>query len=404
MNKIGEIKNKNILFLQGPIGSFFRHLDLHFRTKGANTLRITLNSSDWFFSNRDNTIPFKGRPQNWFKFIKSFLIVNKIDKIFLSGDCRFYQRIAIKASMELNIDIFVFEEGYIRPNFITMERYGVNNFSKISRDPNFYLELDHYFIETKIPLSVHTSYKKMEFSAIIYYIILFLFKFSYPHYVHYRESNAINEFFWGVRNIVRKGLFKIFEWNTLELLETTLSKKYYFVPLQTYNDFQLTKHSSYKNIEAFIMEVLESFEKYAPKDMFIVFKHHPVDRGRRSYRTFIKQYAKKLNIAKKVIIIHDLHLPTCLKNAKATITINSTVGISSLYHGIPTITLGEALYNMKGLTAKEIKLDDFWINHPFPNNKLFIKFKNYLIDQTQLNGSFYGLFPVEFNSEEMFKK
>jgi len=402
VNKIGYINNKNILFLQGPIGSFFKHLDLHFRTKGAKTFRITLNSADWFFSNKDNTIPFRGKQEEWLAFITKFLKKHKIDKIFLAGDCRFYQSQAIKASMRLNIDTFVFEEGYIRPNYVTMEKYGVNNFSKISRDPNFYLSLDDSFLEVEEPLSVQKSYPKMEFSAIVYYIILYIFKFLYPHYQHYRESNAINEFFWGLRNIVRKNWFKIVEFNKIKPLQTTLSKKYYFIPIQTYNDFQLLEHSSYNSIEEFITEVLDSFKNHAPKDTYIVLKHHPVDRGRKSYTKFIKRLAKKLNILNRVIIIHDLHLPTCLKNAKATITINSTVGISSLYHNIPTLTLGEAIYNIKGITAKDTKLDDFWTQYSKPNSILFKKFKHYLIKTTQLNGSFYGRFPIEFEKEEMY--
>jgi len=87
------------------------------------------------------------------------------------------------------------------------------------------------------------------------------------------------------------------------------------------------------------------------------------------------------------------HIPSCLKNAIGTITINSTVGISSLYHHTPTITLGNSIYDIEGLTCKGMTLDRFWKEYTPPDKMLFEKFRLYLIAKTQLNGSFYGRFP-----------
>jgi capsule polysaccharide modification protein KpsS len=102
------------------------------------------------------------------------------------------------------------------------------------------------------------------------------------------------------------------------------------------------------------------------------------------------------------MVFHDVHLPTCLKNAKGTVTINSTVGLTSLGYGIPTITLGNAIYDIEGLTNKKVSLNDFWKESFSPNRLLYEKFIQCLIDKTQLNGSFYGLFPVEFEEKAMF--
>jgi capsular polysaccharide export protein len=124
-----------------------------------------------------------------------------------------------------------------------------------------------------------------------------------------------------------------------------------------------------------------------------MFKHHPIDRGRKNYKKFIQEQAQSLGIQKRVIVVHDLHLPTCLKNTIGTITINSTVGLSSLNYEIPTITLGNALYDMKDLTCKDMPLDEFWTDYKKPNKILFHKYKNYIIKNTQINGSFYGLMP-----------
>ena len=154
-------------------------------------------------------------------------------------------------------------------------------------------------------------------------------------------------------------------------------------------DFQITRHSKYENIEDFITEVLESFAKFAPKDAYLVIKHHPMDRGKKNYKNFVTQKSKELGCVERVFTCHDLHLPTLLRNATATITVNSTVGLSSLYHKTPTLCLGDAFYDIEGLTSKGLSLDDFWHNYQMVDYELFDKYRCYLIQKTQINGSFY---------------
>ncbi|HHE05923.1 MAG TPA: capsular biosynthesis protein, partial [Epsilonproteobacteria bacterium] len=119
-------------------------------------------------------------------------------------------------------------------------------------------------------------------------------------------------------------------------------------------------------------------------------------RGRKNYTQFIEEQAELLNIDKRVLTIHDVYLPTCLKHAKATVTINSTVGLTSIGQGIPTLALGDAIYDIKGLSNKGTSLKKFWHQHKKPDPELYTRFKQYLIETTQLNGSFYGRMPDEF--------
>jgi len=133
MNNIGNIENENILLLQGPMGTFFKRLDNEFVKQGATTYKIGFNAADSFFSNHYNYVAFRAKKEKWKNFINIFLKEKCIDKVFLFGDCRYYQSIAIKEAMKLGIEVFVFEEGYLRPDYITMERYGVNDFSHVPK-------------------------------------------------------------------------------------------------------------------------------------------------------------------------------------------------------------------------------------------------------------------------------
>jgi len=396
MNKIGTIKGKNILFLQGPMGNFFSKLERVFEKEGAKTYRVGFNAGDSFFSRHKNYTPYRGKKEEYRAFIEKFLLEKKIDKIFLFGDCRFYQAKSIAVAMKLGVDVFVFEEGYIRPNYITMEKFGVNNFSRIPRDASFYKA--QALKEEPIAKDVEYSQFSMVTSATMYYLVANLFHFRYPHYEHHRDFSALKEFFYGVRSLVRKYLYKFEERGYLQKIKGELSKEYFFVPLQTYNDFQILEHSEYKSIEKFIIEVLDSFAN-SKSDKKLIFKHHPVDRGRKNYKSFIMRQAELLGIKKQVIVLYDTHLPTILKNAIGTITINSTVGLSSLYHKTPTITLGNAIYDIEGLTCKGRKLDAFWKEQCLVDQELLKKFRVYLIENTQLNGSFYGKLP-EFDFDE----
>lgn len=393
MNSIGSLKDKNILLIQGPVGFFFKKLDANFRKKGARTYRIGLNAGDYFFSYNDNYVPYKGTQSEWKGFITSFLEEKKIDKVFLFGDGRFYQSILVEVAVQLEIEIFVFEEGYIRPHYITLERFGVNNYSHISRNPNYYDALKP--IDLNSPQDTKFNPLNMWVSAVTYYFIARLFHFRYKHYKHHRGFSAIQEFFFGTRSLIRKLIYTQYDKKYLKQIQGELDKKYFFVPLQTHNDFQILQHSNYGSIEKFIIEVLESFAQETANDIKLMFKHHPIDRGRKNYKNFIYQQSRLLGISDRVLVVHEVHLPTCLQHTLGTVTINSTVGLSSLYHETATITLGNAIYDIEGLTNKNKKLKDFWKNPQKPDMKLLAKFRQYLIVNTQLNGNFYGLMPKE---------
>jgi capsular polysaccharide export protein len=392
MRIIGDVKNKNILLLQGPMGSYFNTLNIRFINEGAKVFRIGFNAGDEYFSKKDSYTGYKDTPRNWPIYVNEYFQKNKIDKLFVFGDCRFYQKNAIEIARKLDIEVYVFEEGYIRPNFITLEKYGVNGYSPQAKDRAFYDNLvfdDNFVKEVKSAIKFKPTFVKLAREAIIYYWLVNLFYFRYPHYIHHRNISLWDEFQAGCKNIFRKYKYKISEKGLNEKFGSELSKKYYFVPLQTHGDFQIKTHSKYKNIEAFIKEVIESFAKHSPKDTLLVFKHHPVDRGRRNHANLIRNLAYVLGVKDRVVVTWDIHLPTFLKNAIGTIVINSTVGISSLYHKTPTICLGTAIYDIEGLTSCDLTIDEFWTKYKEVDTELFTKYRNYLIQTTQINSNFY---------------
>jgi len=392
-NDVGNLNGKRVLFLQGPMGFFFKNLDKLFRKKGAITFRIGFNAGDQFFAYRDNYTPYRKKRKYWQRFIAEFLETNQIDQIYLFGDCRFYQSQAIYAASKLGVDVFVFEEGYVRPHFITLEKHGVNNHSHIPRDRSYYDSLDLDTLPKLKEAHAGSNPVVMVLSAMMYYFMGNVFHYAYPYYRHHRDFSALKEAFYGVRSLVRKQLYKLKERNLLQKVTNDFQKSYFFVPLQTHNDFQILKHSGYPSIEKFIIEVIESFAKHAPKNTSLIFKHHPVDRGRKDYTCFIEEQSAVYGVLKRVVVFHDVYLPDCLKHAKGTITVNSTVGLTSVFYEIPTLVMGKAIYNMQGLTNYGVSLERFWVQQQKPDPVLFEKYRRYLVYTSQLNGSFYGMMP-----------
>ncbi|WP_235597615.1 capsule biosynthesis protein [Campylobacter iguaniorum] len=371
------------------MGKFFNKLFTIFAQNGAKVYRIGFNAGDSFFAKDQNYYPYKGKPKHWRDFIEDFLISRNIDMIFLFGDCRFYHKHAISIAKNTGIDVYVFEEGYLRPGFITMEYFGVNSNSSMPKHREFYDNYTSRTLETFASQHTHSTYTRMAWWAFEYYVISDIFYFLYPHYIHHRNFTAFDEGINGIKNFFRKYINMLKERNLEYMFENKITDKYYFVAIQTHDDFQVRTHSKFRTIEDFLQYVLLSFIKFAPKDTSIVFKHHPMDRGKKNYKPFIDRIAKEYDVEDRIIVVWDVHLPTILRNAKAVVVINSTVGLSALYHAKPTICLGKSMYDIDGLTSKGMSLDKFWTHHKPVDRDLYHKFRQYLLDKTQIPGSFY---------------
>ncbi len=111
---------RRVLLLQGPLGPFFKRLGRDLQQAGAQVYKIDFNGGDWLFSPR-GSIKFRGHLEQWPGFFEHILDQYQIDTVMLFGDCRPIHQIAHKIAARRKLELGVFEEGYIRPNFITLE-------------------------------------------------------------------------------------------------------------------------------------------------------------------------------------------------------------------------------------------------------------------------------------------
>ena len=381
-----KFNGHRILLLQGPLGPFFQRLAQELRSHGAEVIRMHFCGGDaWFGGGGDRSIAYRGPLYNWPDRLKKIIREEKIDDIFLLGDLRPYHRVVRDAIKGFSTKLYVFEEGYLRPDYITLEPDGVNGNSRMSRYPDFYLK--QQWPPLPEPLTVGATFGISARYTITYYCATFLAGLRYRHYVHHRDTGPLWHGFRWVRGLFRKYYYQFKEKKLLPTLTDKWSKRFFLFPLQVHNDYQFY-HADFPDIETCINEVISSFAKHARRNQLLVIKHHPADRPYRDYSALIERLAIAADLRDRILYVHDLHLPTLLKHARGTVVMNSTTGLQSIHHGTPVMVLGRAIYNIEGLTARGT-LDKFWRHPPEVNAALYRAFRCWLVHNNQFNGNFY---------------
>ncbi len=384
------LTSRRVMMLQGPMGSFFKQLSSWLKSHQVECYKVNFNVGDFAFYNGEGVFNYYGRLANFKKWLAVKLKVLDIDAIVCFGDCRFYHAEALQLAREIGIKIFVFEEGYIRPDYITLERGGVNDFSQLREK---FLALNSQQLPSPDkPVSIQSNYNLLVFSACTYYLLWMLFFWVFPFYKHHRLISPVAEiFFWMISTVRRAINYQVEPHRFLDIIKN-YDKRYFIVALQVHNDSQVRVHSDYNDVEEFIIEVLQSFSDSAPEDKHLVFKHHPMDRGYRHYGHLLRKHTAALGIADRVHYVCDVHLPTLLKHSMGLVTINSTTGLQALFHEKPVKLLGRAIYLLPKLTYQG-DLDQFWINPGRVNRLAYRHFRYALVHYSQLNGSYYGASP-----------
>ena len=381
------LRGKRVLLLQGPVGPFFRRLAKRLRAAGAEVHKVNFNGGDWLFYPR-HALSWRGHPRDWPQFLARLLEERRIDMALLFGDCRPIHRVARAVAQRYGVKLGAFEEGYIRPNFITFEQFGVNGYSRLPRRAEFYRHLPCR--PATAERDVGSTFRYAAVWSVFYYLAAAVGRPWFPHYRHHRHL-ALSELFPWLRSAWRKALYRFRERAVPGLLTNALHRKFYLVPLQMSLDSQVRQHSDFRSVGRFIRHVVRSFAERAPADASLVIKHHPLDRGFHDYSRLIGRLREQFALGARLLYVHDQHLPTLLESMRGAVVINSTAGLSALSHNAPIKVCGVAIYDIRGLTFQG-SLDTFWLEADSfrPDADLFRRFRAHLIERTQINGSFYA--------------
>ncbi|MDO4997482.1 MAG: capsule polysaccharide modification protein [Neisseria sp.] len=384
---------ERFLLLQGPLGGFFTDLAHWLKQQGKQVFKLNFNHGDEHdYHLSENTHTYCDIYPNFPDFLANFVQTHGIQAIVCFGDTRPYHRVAKLYCQQNDIAFWAFEEGYFRPNFVTLEQNGVNAFSTLPRNSDFFLNEFASLREQNYvaPSSVPGGFLRVSKHAARYYFYANLGKKRFPHYVHHRDFSISHYLSLWIQSGIKRFYYWQHDRHFAQRVEQGEFGRFFILPLQVFNDSQVRVHSDFSSIRNFLWHVLSSFNTHAPRDTQLIIKHHPMDRGFIDYKKHIDAFCEKYTQCQgRIFYVHDTPLPTLLRYGTGMVTLNSTAGLSALVHHMPVKVLGRANYDMAGITDQG-SLAHFWTQPTPPDREIFNAYRQYHINVTQIHGNFYS--------------
>lgn len=394
-----SVEHRKFLFLQGPPGPFFRLLANRLLEQGACVHRINFSGGDkhdW----PDDSINYAGLMGRWPLFFDRVVLDWGITDLVLFGDCRPVHQVAIRLAQLRGIHVHVFEEGYIRPDWMTLERDGVNGHSPITRDPDVILAVARALPPIpKLP-TITADFKRRARDSYWHYHHVFFAKLRFPFYRTHRQGSLFLDALGWLLKFVRKSGRDAQAEQTIQCLK---GSEFFLFPLQLTGDYQIRVHSPFRSMGVAMEYVLESFAQHAPQNASLLIKEHPLDSRYMSWRRKIMRKSRQLGVEARVHHIDGGDLQKLTEASLGMVCVNSTSGTLALEAGKPVAVLGEAVYNVPGVTHQS-GLDTFWSRPEMPDMVLYDAFKRMLHAQCLVRGGLASKSGVETLVENSAKR
>jgi capsular polysaccharide export protein len=169
---------------------------------------------------------------------------------------------------------------------------------------------------------------------------------------------------------------------------------YVLFPLQLDSDYQIRHHSPFANIAEAIGHVIGSFARHAPTAMRLAIKEHPLDGGLIDWRRVVTLEAERRGVGDRVDFLEHGDLLPLVRKSRGLVTVNSTTGTLALGETVPVVVLGNAVYNIAGITHQN-GLDRFWTAPQPPVPEIYDAFYRVLVDRCLLHGAFLSEWGIE---------
>ncbi len=383
--------DRHFLFLQGPHGPFFAQLGAMLRKTGATTWRAGFNAGDRaFWPDHASYLPQTGRPADWPEALARILTDKRITDLVLYGDTRPVHAEAVRVAKAQDITVHVFEEGYLRPYWVTYERGGSNGHSRLMamEVAEMRRALSQAGAEPPEAPDHWGDMREHVFYGALYHAFVMLANRRYRHFRPHRSITVAGEFRLHLKRLA------LMPWQRLERwLATARIKRggfpYHLVLLQLEHDASFRFHSPFASMTEFISSVIEGFAAGAPGHHHLVFKAHPLEDGRAPIAPAIRDTARACGIADRVHFVRGGKLAALLDHAKSAVTVNSTAAQQVLWRGLPLRAFGTAVFAKPEFVSDQA-LRDFFSAPRRPDPEAYRDYRQYLLETSQITGGFYA--------------
>lgn len=378
---------RSFLFLQGLATPFFVRLGDALTTRGHAVRRVNFNAGDALFWPRPGGFDYTGHAADWPRLLDGLILAHGVTDLVMFGDCRPLHAAAIPVAQLRNVTVWVFEEGYLRPGYVTLEQEGVNGNSAVPRNPERILRLAAALPPAPLETVSAGSFRRRAWDDIRYNWANLLGRHRFPHWRTHRPWNPFHEYAgWAWRGLRRP----------TAILASRLGQRRAFdhagpvflFPLQLEGDTQMRVWSPFASVGEAIETVIASFASHAPPNARLVVKGHPLDNGLNAWHRATRRAAARHGVAARVHHLAEVAYGPLLAASRGVVTVNSTAGLQALREGKRVITLGTAIYDLPGLTWQR-GLDSFWTEATLPDMALVDALRRVLAAHCLIRGGFF---------------
>jgi capsular polysaccharide export protein len=388
---MGATGRRSFLFLQGPTNYLFAKVADRLRARGHDVHRIHVCMGDRIFWRGPGVTEFRGPFGEWPAFVAAFYARHGITDVVLLGEKRPHHEAAIARAHASGIQVTVTDFGYFRPDWVVVERDGLNGGSRFPRDPQVILAS----AKGLPPLDRAVRYPHRPVTQAVwdmtFHLSSALISWPFPHFRRHTLNHPVVNYAGTALRLARAPIEQARARRVVRALE---GKTYYLFAMQMEDDYSLRAYSPYPDLDTAMDEVLRSFALHAPGAAHLVFKLHPLDPGLKRWRSRIERLASARGVADRVDYVDGGDLEALIVGSRGVVTVNSTVGLRSLELRCPTFALGQTIYRVPGL-AFDGELDDFWVGAPKPDESLVEASLRLMGWALHVRGSFYDREGIE---------
>ena len=387
-----DTRERCFLFLQGPHGPFFSGLARGLRAAGASAFRLGFNAGDEMFWSGPGFIPFQNTPEHLADTLIELIRAKGVTDIVLYGSSRPIHQTALTVARDRDLTAHVFEEGYLRPYWVTYERGGANAASPIA---GFSLEEMARALSSGTPPMTEApdrwgDMRAHMFWGAVYHAALMVMGRRYQRFRPHRQPGVKREFWLHFKRLMETPLRAI-----RRKLATDRVRfggfPYHLVLLQLAHDANFLDHGPFPDQEAFLTLVFQEFARSAPPHHHLVLKAHPLEDGREPLRPLIRRLTRQHRLSDRVHFISGGKLAVLLDAARSALTVNSTAAEQALWRSLPLKVFGDAVYSRPEIVSFQ-SLEEFFKDPKHPDREAYLTYRAFLLATSQVPGGYYGAF------------
>jgi capsular polysaccharide export protein len=197
------MKARHFLMLQGVCSPFFMRLAERLKAEGHRVFKVNFNVGDQVYWRARNATNFRGRLASLPEFLETQFKRYDITDQIVFGDCRPVHAPALALAREMGIRNHVFEEGYFRPHWITLEREGTNAHSRLPREAEWFRKVGATLPDHAQGSAFSAAFWKRAAHDVVYHSVGLWNPLVFPHYRTHAPARADQEYLAYIQRFIR---------------------------------------------------------------------------------------------------------------------------------------------------------------------------------------------------------